>query len=268
MDTLRYYGDLARYFLRINLKRSISYYGKSFIWAYLAHVVGYIGSYITIWGAMRSFDGLGGWSIREVVFLYSIDLLTYALAQMFVQSFWNMDELVRKGKLDDYLLRPIHSLFYIVLYHIEYGYIAHISVAACALVITLVTLPIAWSFVAVVSFIVAIIGGCLIQFVLGVLPSCMSFWTVESNNFQGIFRWTSRSFIQYPIIIYPVALRFAISFIVPVAFINYYPYLSMLDKEQGIWIYGPLLALGIGAVLAFVTVKVWDVCVRRYSSSG
>ena len=268
METIRYYFTLAKMFFFMNLKSSASYYGWSFLGVYIAHVLGYIASYITIWGAMRSFDGLMGWSMSAVMFIYSIDLFSYALAQMFVQVFWRTDELIGRGRLDDFLLRPVDSFAHLVLHKVEFGYLAHISVALAALIFAIFISPVAWTGIMVFALVITLIAATLLQIVFGSLPACAAFWFINSENFTAFVRWGSRTFIQYPIIIYPAAIRFFISFIIPMAFVNYYPSLVMLGKAEGIWIYGPLISLAIAIILMIVTVRTWHFCVRHYSSSG
>jgi len=268
LSNFKYYGTLAKMFFKMNLKSSASYYGWSFVGVYVAHVLGYIASYITIWGAMRSFDSLLGWSLAAVMFIYSIDLFSYSLAQMFVQVFWRMDDLVGKGELDNYLLRPVDSFVHLFLHHIEFGYLAHITVALAALIFAIVASPVAWTGTLVVALIITLIAATLLQIVFGSLPACAAFWFINSQNFTGLIRWGTRTFIQYPIIIYPAAIRFFISFIIPIAFVNYYPSLVMLGKAEGIWIWGPVIALVLGVGLMVVTLFTWRFSVRRYSSSG
>ena len=268
MQTMRWYATLARLFFKMNVKSTASYYGWSFVGVYVAHVLGYITSYVTIWASMRSFGGVMGWSMQDVMFLYSLDLFSYALANMFVQPFWRMNELVGQGKLDGFLLRPMNSFVHIVLNHIEFGYLAHISVALAAIIVTLVLSPVAFTALSLLALLTTLAGAFLIQCALGVMPACMAFWVIESSQFASLIRFGSRDFVQYPIVIYPTAIRFIISFIVPVAFVNYYPSLMLLGKAEGLWHLAPLYTLGIGLLLAFATLRLWHFSVRRYSSSG
>lgn len=267
MKKIRWWFKLGWLFFTMNIRSTISYYRWSFVGVYIAHVLGYVNSYIIIWASMRSFKGLLGWNMRDVVFIYSIDLLSYALANMFVQPFWRMNELVGQGKLDDYLVRPVHSLIHIMLRHIEFGYLAHISVAITAMGVVITLSGIAWTIHNIIALVVTLIGAFFLQCTFGILPSCSTFFTIQSDQLAGMIRWGGREFIKYPIIIYPAGIRYLISFIIPFAFVNYYPVLSLLDKAKGIWVYGPLMSLGLGIFLFSITVVVWNWSIKHYSSS-
>jgi len=268
ISQMRWLGKLVGLFFSMNMRSTINYYRWSFVWVYIAHVLGYINSYIIIWGSMRSFDGIGAWSMQDVMFLYTFDLLSYSLANMFAQPFWNWDELVGKGKLDDYLIRPMSPLLHVVLRDIQFGYIAHISVSIGAFALLLHYTNALWGGMMFAQFGIALIGAFLIQVSFGILPSCIGFRWIRADQLASLVRWDSRNFIQYPIVIYPAWLRFVLSSIIPIAFVNYYPSLTLLQKDSPIGMYGPLCTLAIGVTLLVLTLVVWKKSLRRYSSSG
>jgi ABC-2 type transport system permease protein len=75
---------------------------------------------------------------------------------------------------------------------------------------------------------------------------------------------------QYPIDIFGTAFRVIVTGLLPVAFMNYYPALFLLDKvdhaSSGWWLsyLSPLVAL---LLLGIVSV-IWRLGLNRYSSSG
>jgi ABC-2 type transport system permease protein len=83
------------------------------------------------------------------------------------------------------------------------------------------------------------------------------------GQFYGLVQW-------YPIDIFGKAFRVIVTGLIPVAFMNYYPALMLLDKldrESPWWWLGymsPIVAL----LLVGITAGVWRLALRRYSSSG
>ncbi|HXQ36390.1 MAG TPA: ABC-2 family transporter protein, partial [Anaerolineales bacterium] len=119
-------------------------------------------------------------------------------------------------------------------------------------------------------FIIAVISGAVIELSVNLLIACSAFWTGRSrssfilvNQFYGLVH-------QYPIDIFGSAFRVIVTGIIPVAFMNYYPALFLLDKVHragsGWWLsyVSPLVALLLVAIVSVV----WHRALNRYSSSG
>lgn len=265
---LQWWWKLLCIFFSMNVRSTISYYRWSFLWAYVAHVLGYVNSYIIIWASMRAFDGILNWSMQDVMFIYSLDLFSYSLANMFVQPFWDMDGLVGKGKLDDFLVRPLPPLLHLMMRNVQFAYIAHISVSIVAFIGILKISNMAWTPLQFFQLVITLIGAFLLQCSFGIMPACAAFRWIQADNFASFIRWDVREFIKYPIIIYPIWLRFGLSFIIPVAFVNYYPSIALLSKGGGLMSYGPYYTLLLGVFLFAVTLYIWKKSLQRYSSSG
>jgi ABC-2 type transport system permease protein len=97
-----------------------------------------------------------------------------------------------------------------------------------------------------------------------------SFWSPQSHEAANIFTFGGQFMTSYPMHIYQRWLVSLFTFIIPLAFINYYPSLYLLDKRDPLglpaWIsfLSPVVALAaFGGALA-----VWRVGVRRYQSTG
>ena len=74
---------------------------------------------------------------------------------------------------------------------------------------------------------------------------------------------------HYPIDIFGSWFRVVVTGLIPVAFMNYYPALILLDKlnqNVGWWVgyLSPIVAL----LLVGMTAGVWHFALRRYSSAG
>jgi ABC-2 type transport system permease protein len=83
------------------------------------------------------------------------------------------------------------------------------------------------------------------------------------NQFYGLVQ-------QYPVDIFGKAFRLIVTGLIPVAFMNYYPALFLLDKMNYAspgWVLSylsPLVALLLVGILSIV----WRLGLNRYSSSG
>ena len=122
-----------------------------------------------------------------------------------------------------------------------------------------------WSF-----FIIAIISGAIVVFTMNLIIACSAFWTGRSRGTSFIVSQFYSLVQQYPIDIFGTAFRVVVTGLIPVAFMNYYPALFLLDKinrtSSGWWLsyMSPLVALLLIRIVAIV----WRLGLNRYSSSG
>ena len=60
----------------------------------------------------------------------------------------------------------------------------------------------------------------------------MQFWTAESSELANAFTYGGSTLAQFPMTIYPVEAVKALTFIVPITFVNWYPSLYILDRDD------------------------------------
>ena len=102
------------------------------------------------------------------------------------------------------------------------------------------------------------------------MTACIAFWTGRSDMAINTIMEFNVLVQHYPIDIFGVWFRVIVTGIIPVAFMNYYPALMLLDKLEPdspmAWLgyFSPLVAL----ILTVIASSVWHLALRRYSSSG
>jgi ABC-2 type transport system permease protein len=115
-----------------------------------------------------------------------------------------------------------------------------------------------------------LVSGALIFASVWVAGITIAFWTVDGGEFTNVFTYGGNYLTQYPIGIYGEWVRRLLAFVIPMAFVCYFPSLYILDKED---------SLGLPSVLQFVSPLVavaaalgagviWTQSVRRYRSVG
>ncbi|WP_373459704.1 ABC-2 family transporter protein [Paenibacillus harenae] len=115
-----------------------------------------------------------------------------------------------------------------------------------------------------------VIGGTLIQAAIIVISASSAFWIVRSGTIVDIAIYTIRSFINYPISIYGKSIQLLLTFVIPYAFVNFYPAAAFLDKLEsgtmaGFYAYSSII---VGALLFALACWVFNRGVLRYDSSG
>jgi ABC-2 type transport system permease protein len=218
----------------------------------------------------QNISALGGWSVEEVALLYGISGLAFAITDMVVGDLDLLMLQIRDGTFDLVLIRPRGTLFQVVTTEFQIRRVGRIAQAIAILVYALARLDIDWTLGRGVLLPVAIVSSAVIFGAVWVAGTCIVFWSVEGRETANTFTYGGQFFSQYPINVYESWLRRLLAFVVPMAFVAYFPALYLLDKPDPLgapeWLRlcSPLVAVAACAVAGFV----WRFAVRHYRSAG
>jgi ABC-2 type transport system permease protein len=111
---------------------------------------------------------------------------------------------------------------------------------------------------------IAFFGG------LFVVGATITFWTVESIEVINIFTYGGSELISYPMHVYPDWLRQLFSYVIPAAFLSYYPALYFLEKPDpfGLPPFVRFLSPVAGGAVLLAAMAFWRFGVRHYRSTG
>ena len=112
--------------------------------------------------------------------------------------------------------------------------------------------------------VVAIASGALIFFALNLITCSSAFWIIDSIPVSGAV-FENYMFAQYPLSIYPRAIEFMLTWIIPYGFASFYPAAYLMGRDVGplAWL-GPLVA----AVLLVLGYRFWLAGLNRYEGTG
>lgn len=226
---------------------------------------------IAIYLALLKFDRINGWNVNEMLFLYSILFLTYAFVVSLFADLRQFSDTIREGRFDRLLVRPRGLLLQLVLNNADLMAAAgHGTLGILLFVISAGRVGIQWNMFNVLYYIAAIISGILIQGGIFIIISSLCFYFVETNSIRSIFYWNLRKFAGYPISIYHKVIQVILIYVVPFAFVNYFPAQYLLRKPDMVeypyvYIY---IAPVVGVAVYVVAYLFWRVSVKRYYSTG
>lgn len=133
------------------------------------------------------------------------------------------------------------------------------------MIIALVKLNIIWNFSKIITLFLMIIASILIFFGLFVITASYCFITIQGLEIRNLFTDGGKNLAQYPIGIYKKGVMFIFTFIIPYAFINYYPLLYFIDKSTNIlYMLSPLLVF----VFLIPCLLSFKIGLKHYSSTG
>ena len=226
---------------------------------------------IVIYLALLKFDKINGWNINEMLFLFSILFLTYAIVVALFADLRDFSCMIREGRFDRLIVRPRGLLFQLILNNADVmAAIGHGTLGILLFVISAGGVGIQWNLPTILYYIGAIIGGVLIQGGIFIIFSALSFYFVETGSIREIFYWKMRKFAGYPISIYNKLIQTIMIYVVPFAFVNYFPAQYLLRKDDmalynEVYMY---LAPVVGVVIYVIAYIFWRISVKRYTSTG
>jgi ABC-2 type transport system permease protein len=211
-----------------------------------------------------------GWSLAEVTFLYGFSAFAFRIAEFFATGFDALPSQIRQGQFDRVLVRPLGAFFQTLAAGLALRRLGSLPFPVALMVISSGLLGVGWTPEKLGFMAVAVVSGIAIYFAIFVAGAAYCFWTVQGTEVINTFTNGGQFVSSYPLDAYGDWLRRAITFVVPVAFVNYYPTLYVLDRPPPLglpeWVRlaSPLVALLVVAIAW----RLWSVGVRRYTSTG
>jgi ABC-2 type transport system permease protein len=221
--------------------------------------------YLMIW----NFGALAGWQPVEILFLYSVQLMSYAIGASFTFNVSRrFHDMAISGTIDEAFIRPMPSLFYLMAADYNLGYISHISLTAVVLGFATAQLGLAWTAFQWTWFFIMIISGAVIQGCMMLICDMPALRT-RSKSPTRMFFWEGSRFADYPISIYPTAIQFIFVTVLPFAFVSFYPVQILLGKSDGLFSDVAMwLSPMVSALLIGITSLLWRRIISRYESAG
>jgi ABC-2 type transport system permease protein len=181
-------------------------------------------------------DALGEWSVEEVALLYGVSAVSFSLTDIFVGQLDQLPRMVREGEFDQILVRPLGSLLQVVSADLALRHL----------------------------------GRLLQGLIILAAFSSIAFWLIDSQEVCNAFTYGGSFTAQYPVNIYGRWLRRLVVFLIPLAFVSYFPSLYVLDKpdELGLPTALQFASPAVAIAVAAAAWLVWTRAVRRYRSVG
>ena len=226
---------------------------------------------LVIYFTLMKFDTLNGWNIYELLFLFSLLFVTYGILIIFFTGLRDFGGTVRNGGFDRYILRPRGLLFQLIFSNADwFAAVGHGGLGILLFLLSAGKVGVVWNGITIGYYIVTIIGGVLIQGAVFLFLATLNIYLLETNSIKELFYWNARKFAGYPISIFHKAIQFVMIYVVPFAFINYFPAQFLLRKEDmaqypEVYMY---LTPFVGVGMYLLAYLFWRKSIKHYKSSG
>ncbi|MET7442456.1 ABC transporter permease [Streptomyces sp. NPDC005568] len=215
-------------------------------------------------------DRLGGYSLPEVAFLYGLSGAAFGLADLAMGSMDRLGRRVRDGTLDTLLVRPVPVLAQVAADRFALRRLGRITQGLLVLGWAVAALDIAWSPLKVLLIPVTLLSGGAIFAAVFVAGAAFQFVAQDASEVQNSFTYGGNTLLQYPPTVFAKDLVRGVTFVLPLAFVNWLPALYVLGRPYPLdlpaWVAftPPLVAAGCCALAGLA----WRVGLRSYRSTG
>jgi ABC-2 type transport system permease protein len=262
---LRAFWLLATMWVRVDLT-----YRASFVAMTLASLVitGIdFAAILVMFGNVRQ---LGGFGLAEIALLYGGTSVALGVADLVVGNVERLGARVRTGTFDAMMVRPVSVLVQTCADQFAFRRIGRIVQGLVVLGWSLTAVHVHWTPGRVLMVPWIVVFGSLIFTALFVLGGAFQFVSTDGSEVANAFTYGGNTLTQYPLTIYPAAAVKALTFLVPVAFVNWYPTLYVLGRPDPFGLPDTLRFASpvAAAVLCTLAALAWRGGVRRYRSTG
>jgi ABC-2 type transport system permease protein len=263
--------DSARLYLRFASAgmRSQMQYRRTFLVRSVIDLGVVLSDLAPVWVLARYFGNLDGWSFAELALLYGMVGTSWAIVEVILRGFENFSVYLLRGDLDRLLLRPRGLVLQVAALDFEARKLARIVQASTVLAISAAVLRLDATALGWVAL--GIAGGVLCFAGIVMFGASVQFWTLgETSELQNILTYGGAAALSYPVSIYGTWFRRAITYGVPLAFVNYFPALAALGRTEAAgWPRAmPWLSPFACAAMLGVGMACFARGLRRYESTG
>jgi ABC-2 type transport system permease protein len=218
----------------------------------------------------QRFPHLRGWGAGEVAFLYGLASISFGLAEMIGGSFDRFSLLVQHGEFDRYLVRPTDPFVLLFGQGFQLRRLGRIGQGAAALVIAQSLVGVEWTLGKALYLPVVLASGATFFLALLILGATLCFWTIQTTEVTNIFTDGGNMMASYPLDIFTDGFRKFFVFVVPLAFVTYFPALYFLDRPDPLgfpeWV--RFVSPVTSAAFLIIARRAWAVGVEHYQSTG
>lgn len=244
-------------------------YKKDTIIGIISFFLNNAASLLSIYFIIQNIDGLEGWSMWELGFLYGFTMLPVAIDHFFSDDLWCVAYWkVRNGDLDRMFLRPLPVLFQVIAETFQPEAFGELIVGIVMVICCSIfgNLGINWSFGYIWLMIIASFFGALLITAIKIFTSALAFYMKRSGPLIQIV-YNFIGYTKYPLKIYPQFVQFILSFIIPFALVISFPVEALLHGTYNPY-YLSLIIIGFSSILLLLSIVFWSKAEKHYQSSG
>lgn len=224
------YAKLYAWYQSENI-RSLAQYRADFLLMILFTIFSQ-GCSLALIGIIYShIPAVGGWTMWEVLLLYGFLLFSEGSVNFFFQGAWKVAGMIREAELDRFLVRPVPVGLQLLAARIDFEGLNKMTIAAALLFYSFRRCGAVQSPARCMLLLFFLIQACIIRLCMVWIASCASFWMENGRSSLNYFVICLGEMAKYPLVIYPPLLKGLFGYLIPYAFVSYYPVGYLVGKS-------------------------------------
>jgi ABC-2 type transport system permease protein len=203
---------------------------------------------------------IAGYTLNQLVVFYLVYTFVDTITQMLFRGIYFFREMLIDGRFDYYLLRPINPLFQVMTAYTDPLDIPLLLIVSIGLLIQSFHAV----FMNIVLYWVTLVLSFVIMLAIHILIAAFGIIFLEIDNIVMFMRDIYRMG-QVPVDIYEPAIRFAVSYIIPIAIIMNVPAKALLGIMT---LQHIAIALVMAVGLLYTSLYLWNLALKQYSSAS
>ncbi|MEV8596368.1 ABC transporter permease [Streptomyces sp. NPDC052012] len=250
--------------------RSTTAYRTSFVLTTVGNFALTALDFVAILLMFSRVDALGGYALPEIAFLYGLTSISFGFADLAIGSMDKLGQRVRDGTLDTLLVRPAPVLAQVAADRFGLRRLGRVTQGALVLGYALSTVDIDWTAGRLLLMPVMLVSGSAIFCAVFVAGAAFQFVAQDASEVQNAFTYGGTTLLQYPPTVFGKELVRGVTFVLPLAFVNWVPATYVLGRPYPLDLPGwaafasPLVAVACCALAGVA----WRAGLRSYRSTG
>jgi ABC-2 type transport system permease protein len=261
---ISYYTRIYFKILAQDLKSKMSY-RADFVISIIGIIFTNIAGFASFWLIFKNFPEICGWNYKEMLFLYGFSLIALVPVQCLFDNNWNLRGYVYSGDFIKYCFKPLNIFFYFMSEVFDIKGLGQLAFGVGTLVYAWNILEIPFTILVFIKLLIGLISASLFMIAIVNFSAACCFWFINSG-YVMVLTNKFKDYARYPITIFSGVFRVIFTFVIPIAFMAYYPSLEFLEGKDPEFLtyFTPIY----GILFFYLSYLAWIAGAKRYSGTG
>jgi ABC-2 type transport system permease protein len=259
----RKYARLLYVFMKVRLNKSMMY-SFNFWMAFITDLSIFMLQIAMFSAIFLNVGTLNGWNVYQmIVFIGTFTILDASYMATYFFGVLTIPEKIRTGTLDQYIVRPVNTLFYVSFENIDPGSLVLIVPGIMMVAYGVGMLGISVTAAAIAGYVFLLLLMYFLMYDLMIIIRTLAFRFVRIDSLCEIEGELVNFSFRIPGIVFKGAWKLIFYVLLPYGLMATIPAQFLADALDGrYW----LLSLGVGAVFGFLCIFLWKRGMKRYGS--
>lgn len=240
-------------------------YKSSFIMTAVGQFLASFTVFLGVYFMLSRYNTVNGFTFSEILLCFAVMLSSFSISECFLRGFDSFPVIISNGEFDRILVRPRNEILQVLASRIEFTRIGRLLQALLLFAYSIPTSQVIWTLDKILTLSFMIVGGLFIFSGLFIVYAGLCFFTIEGLEFMNIFTDGGKEFGKYPFSIYGDGVLKFLTYVIPLALFQYYPFLYLIGKSDNTY----YMFLPLAGILFIVPcILFWKIGVKHYKSTG